>query len=243
MSEHLAAMAARGWTWSDQCPMFIALGAMDRQGCPIINMRVEEWETGEWVANFGVPGIGYGTFKRHATPMEAADEAEAWLRSALAPLALPWLRVDDQAAELWRAALKPAEGRAVAVFSALDLPPIPMELYCPHCCGQHIDAPEPERGWTNPPHKSHLCHHCGAIWRPADVPTVGVVAIRHGSADRGPEQDRAGLHPRLARAIRSVLAGATAVAVLRALGMEREARVLEVDAAGAELLREQKGEG
>lgn len=36
------------------------------------------------------------------------------------------------------------------------------------------DAPEPENGWTNPPHKSHLCHGCGCVWRPADVPTNGV---------------------------------------------------------------------
>lgn len=31
--------------------------------------------------------------------------------------------------------------------------------------------------WTNPPHRSHLCHHCGCIWRPADVPTNGVAHI------------------------------------------------------------------
>lgn len=32
--------------------------------------------------------------------------------------------------------------------------------------------------WTNPPHKSHLCHYCSTIWRPADVPTNGVAEIK-----------------------------------------------------------------
>lgn len=72
---------------------------------------------------------------------------------------------------------------------------IPMILWCPNCGTQHIDAAEPhapicaslfetmEAGpcdcgrWANPPHKSHLCHNCGHIWRPADVPTTGVAEI------------------------------------------------------------------
>jgi hypothetical protein len=56
--------------------------------------------------------------------------------------------------------------------------PIPMVLHCPKCTTQHVDAPDPDKGWTNPPHKSHLCHKCGFIWRPADVPTVGVEKIK-----------------------------------------------------------------
>jgi hypothetical protein len=61
--------------------------------------------------------------------------------------------------------------------------PVPMLLFCPRCGTQHIDAPEPDTGWTNPPHRSHKCN-CGCIWRPADVPTDGVVSIRtRGSAD------------------------------------------------------------
>lgn len=55
--------------------------------------------------------------------------------------------------------------------------PIPMVLHCPACGTQHIDAPEPAKGWDNPPHKSHLCHGCGAIWRPAGVPTAGVASL------------------------------------------------------------------
>lgn len=65
--------------------------------------------------------------------------------------------------------------------------PIPMLLWCPQCHAQHVDAPDTpvecdggERSvfmWQNPPHRSHLCHACGTIWRPADVPTTGVKEI------------------------------------------------------------------
>lgn len=38
--------------------------------------------------------------------------------------------------------------------------------------------------WDNPPHRSHLCHYCGCIWRAADVPTTGVYhAQSRGKAD------------------------------------------------------------
>jgi hypothetical protein len=65
--------------------------------------------------------------------------------------------------------------------------PIDMVLHCPQCGTQHIDAPDertPE--WKNEPHRSHLCHNpaCGCIWRPADVPTNGVLAVKtRGKAD------------------------------------------------------------
>lgn len=62
--------------------------------------------------------------------------------------------------------------------------PIPMVLFCPNCGMQHIDAPAP--GWDNPPHRSHLCHECGHIWRPADVATVGVVSIASAGAGDHP---------------------------------------------------------
>lgn len=66
--------------------------------------------------------------------------------------------------------------------------PIDMVLHCPACGLQHIDAPEARKfpafgpgmdvePWTNPPHRSHLCHGCGHTWRPADVPTNGVAAV------------------------------------------------------------------
>jgi hypothetical protein len=63
--------------------------------------------------------------------------------------------------------------------------PVDMVLHCPSCGLQHIDAPDDRTtGWVNPPHRSHLCHGCGHIWRPADVPTNGVAAIAtKGKAD------------------------------------------------------------
>lgn len=62
--------------------------------------------------------------------------------------------------------------------------PIDMILHCPACGLQHVDAPSDDAydgnppTWTNPPHRSHLCHGCGHVWRPADVPTNGVAEIQ-----------------------------------------------------------------
>ncbi len=62
--------------------------------------------------------------------------------------------------------------------------PIDMIIFCPACDVQHIDAPEPENGWDNPPHTSHLCHACLIVFRLADVPTNGVKTIKtKGSRD------------------------------------------------------------
>lgn len=72
--------------------------------------------------------------------------------------------------------------------------PIDMILHCPKCGMQHIDEADADNEqtvqplgverWTNPPHRSHLCEACGNIWRPADVPTNGVLAIKtKGKAD------------------------------------------------------------
>lgn len=61
--------------------------------------------------------------------------------------------------------------------------PIDIVLFCPSCFTQHIDAPEPNGDWTNPPHKSHLCHHCKTVWRPASVETNGVAHVPPGSRD------------------------------------------------------------
>jgi hypothetical protein len=78
---------------------------------------------------------------------------------------------------------------------AAEAVPIDMVLHCPACGLQHVDAPEHRKigvgvearcreTWVNPPHRSHLCHGCGHIWRPADVPTNGVAKIKTaGRAD------------------------------------------------------------
>jgi hypothetical protein len=64
------------------------------------------------------------------------------------------------------------------VLDVFENVPIDLILFCPACHEQHIDAPEPEKGWTNPPHKSHLCHKCGTVWRPCDRQTNGVRSIK-----------------------------------------------------------------
>lgn len=89
--------------------------------------------------------------------------------------------------------------RVVGEAEISEPPPIPMVLYCPNCGAQHVDAAEPcpDEGcphygtphghpelWANPPHRAHLCHACGTIWRPADVATTGVAHIQtKGKAD------------------------------------------------------------
>lgn len=85
---------------------------------------------------------------------------------------------------LWR--IKDLEQKLSAALSSSPAPvqPIDMVLFCPNCGKQHIDAPDwmpvasktefAPLKWDNPPHRSHLCHSCGTIWRPADVPTNGV---------------------------------------------------------------------
>lgn len=76
--------------------------------------------------------------------------------------------------------------------------PIDMVLHCPACGKQHIDMKELQTWerpggppgnqlvWDNPPHRSHLCHDCGHIWRPADVPTNGVAAVKTRGKDDSP---------------------------------------------------------
>jgi hypothetical protein len=49
-------------------------------------------------------------------------------------------------------------------------PPIPMRLHCPECHALHVDEGE----FATKPHHTHACQRCGAVWRPAVVPTVGV---------------------------------------------------------------------
>lgn len=76
--------------------------------------------------------------------------------------------------EVWETQMRPALQAAIAAQG-----PLPMVLHCPRCHLQHIDAPDERTpDWKNPPHRSHLCHGCGLIWRPADVPTIGVDSTR-----------------------------------------------------------------
>lgn len=47
---------------------------------------------------------------------------------------------------------------------------IPMLLTCPACLYRHVDAGK----FVTKPHHTHACQHCGAVWRPAILYTVGV---------------------------------------------------------------------
>jgi hypothetical protein len=115
-----------------------------------------------------------------AVPLTLAQRDSIWVAAEV-------LEKSDEhahAAEL-RAMLKAAPASTVAADA---LAPIPMLLFCPACGLQHIDAPEAARegvkAWDNPPHRSHKCRACEAVWRPADVPTVGVASIQtSGQAD------------------------------------------------------------
>lgn len=97
--------------------------------------------------------------------------------------------------------------------------PIDMVLHCPVCGMQHIDRPDepdaycytlgdgscvsndprcmhqpnPEPRWDNPPHRSHLCAGCWHMWRPADVPTNGVAAIKTKGKNDSPATDPKGV--------------------------------------------------
>jgi rubredoxin len=52
----------------------------------------------------------------------------------------------------------------------MDTEAIPMLLHCPMCNKRHID----EGDFATKLHHTHACQHCGHVWRPAIVPTVGV---------------------------------------------------------------------
>ncbi len=51
--------------------------------------------------------------------------------------------------------------------------PIPMFLTCPKCNARHIDEGE----FATKSHHTHSCQECGLTWRPAVVPTVGVLFL------------------------------------------------------------------
>ena len=55
--------------------------------------------------------------------------------------------------------------------------PVDVVLHCPVCLERHVDQPQPEKGWTNPPHRTHECQHCGHLWRPYDVATNGIAML------------------------------------------------------------------
>jgi predicted RNA-binding Zn-ribbon protein involved in translation (DUF1610 family) len=69
-----------------------------------------------------------------------------------------------------RAAVVARRARRDAAASSAQARPIPMRLNCPECGELHIDVGE----FSTKVHHTHACQSCGAVWRPAVVPTVGV---------------------------------------------------------------------
>lgn len=60
---------------------------------------------------------------------------------------------------------------------------IPMILHCPECGKRHIDEGE----FATKPHHTHACQHCGFVWRPAIIDTVGVQFLPGFKNDAIPE--------------------------------------------------------
>lgn len=116
--------------------------------------------------------------QRPAPSREGVTQAER-VKAALAPLVNE--DMDPAMREAWLSDL----ARAAVAALVDEVAPIPMILHCPKCGVRHIDAQDERTpGWTNRPHRSHLCHACGCIWRPADVATEGVRSITTtGKAD------------------------------------------------------------
>ena len=108
--------------------------------------------------------------------------------------------------------------------------PIPMVLHCPRCHEQHVDTATAD--WSNPPHRSHLCHACACIWRPADVATCGVAAVEtNGSADNWD----AAVQPREADGWRVTAEDVQAADLQAALSSPGFATAIFVDALNARL--------
>lgn len=98
-----------------------------------------------------------------------------YLRRALQRIGRIATTPDDSSindADLVRAAVRADEDLRDALASAerLRAEPLAMLLVCP-CCGErHID----EGVFATKVHHTHACQHCGTVWRPAIVATVGV---------------------------------------------------------------------
>lgn len=91
--DEIAALESRGWTFDPEYTEFAACGMADRQGNPILVCRLRQMGRGGWVASYGVTGCDYSPYTHRPDPLAAADDAEAWLRSVLAPFRFGWLRV------------------------------------------------------------------------------------------------------------------------------------------------------
>jgi hypothetical protein len=134
-----------------------------------------------------------------AQPISSDAQPIGWIRPEVAETLKDQRTASDVEAVVLRKGRGTFHTLAIYASPAPDVRPIDMILHCPKCGKQHVDEVESvlvwtggavkepsheEVTWENPPHRSHLCHGCGHIWRPADVPTNGVAAIKtKGKAD------------------------------------------------------------
>lgn len=58
--------------------------------------------------------------------------------------------------------------------------PVPLAIDCPACGKEHVDTVDPVTGidWATRSHKTHLCLHCGVLFKPYDHATVGIALTR-----------------------------------------------------------------
>ncbi len=95
----------------------------------------------------------------------------------------------------------------IKAYSEAQQKPVDMLLFCPNCGEQHVDEAKPDAcetcgqnlqgcacetftAWLNPPHKSHRCSYCNHVFRPADVPTNGVLQIQTAGKNDGNPRPR-----------------------------------------------------
>jgi hypothetical protein len=100
----------------------------------------------------------------------------------------------DDSADALASCWNEIKTRLASLQAEVDTP-IDMLLFCPNCGEQHVDEAKPDvcetcghsegdctcsafTAWLNPPHKSHRCAFCNHVFRPADVPTNGVLTIK-----------------------------------------------------------------
>lgn len=77
--------------------------------------------------------------------------------------------------------------------------PEPIHAVCPQCGGTHVDRDE----WaTNAKlHRSHLCEHCGHVWRPFEHYTIGVEVTSLADAEGIKAVSRAHFHIKVSSSV------------------------------------------
>ncbi len=115
----------------------------------------------EWLKNYSIGAVSFAT--ERAVSQDHAARLAVALHEALA-------------------VSPPAQADNAEVVK-----PIAMRLTCPNCGFLHIDEGE----FATKVHHTHSCQNCGLTWRPAVVPTVGVLFLP-GFKNKMPHEDDQG---------------------------------------------------